>query len=204
MFKRVSIDRADVRDVLAKLFGVYGIPYHLAPEVDGTVTLELRNVRFSPTLNAVLKQVDAYFQASGLHAIYPQKPVIALDLFDQSFELGLKRMARFGYPSRVDHGAYYLVDSQGREVAFVAPPQNAQPTAGSPPTEPAHPGRKTGSILIEPGETEPFLKTVSIFEADMQAVIPRLFDVAEKQMGGDFTYVLRPRSTEPSPSKCTT
>jgi len=40
MFKRVSIDHADVRDVLARLFGIVQASYHLAPEVDGKVTLE--------------------------------------------------------------------------------------------------------------------------------------------------------------------
>src|SRR5579862_207817 len=54
--------------------------------------------------------------------IVPREALIALDVGDQTFELGLKRLVRAGFKYEVDGKDYYLKDSTGRYVAIIAPP----------------------------------------------------------------------------------
>lgn len=55
----------DIREVLRRLFKNVGVSYSIAPEIQGTVTIQLRNVTFATALANVLKQVDATYRIEG-------------------------------------------------------------------------------------------------------------------------------------------
>jgi bla regulator protein BlaR1 len=66
----VEFDNTDVRQCLRSLFKMVNTSYSIAPEVQGTVTLSLKNVSFEVALQNVLRQVDATYRIrSGVHEI---------------------------------------------------------------------------------------------------------------------------------------
>jgi hypothetical protein len=58
----LEYQQADVREALQALFKNVGVDYSIAPEVQGQVTVSLRNVPFSTALQNILKQVDATYR----------------------------------------------------------------------------------------------------------------------------------------------
>jgi hypothetical protein len=56
---KVSYENADVRLVLKELFGLGGVKFSIAPEVQGIVMMDLHNVSLETAIRNVLKQVDA-------------------------------------------------------------------------------------------------------------------------------------------------
>lgn len=66
----LELDQADVRDALRALFRNVNVNYSIAPEVQGTVTVSLKNVLFETALQFILKQVDATYRIeSGVYQI---------------------------------------------------------------------------------------------------------------------------------------
>ncbi|MBC8065999.1 MAG: hypothetical protein H7Y17_14290, partial [Chlorobia bacterium] len=61
----LELDSADVREALRALFKNVGVSYSIAPEVQGTVTVSLRNVTFEAALQNILKQVNATYRVEG-------------------------------------------------------------------------------------------------------------------------------------------
>ncbi|HVT11159.1 MAG TPA: hypothetical protein VHE55_02750 [Fimbriimonadaceae bacterium] len=61
----LDFDSVDVREALRALFKSVGVSYSIAPEVQGTVTVNLKNVRFDTALQNILKQVDATYRVEG-------------------------------------------------------------------------------------------------------------------------------------------
>jgi type II secretory pathway component GspD/PulD (secretin) len=61
----LELDQADVREALRALFRNVNVSYSIAPEVQGTVTVSLRNVTFEAALQNILKQVDATYRVEG-------------------------------------------------------------------------------------------------------------------------------------------
>src|SRR5579862_6087362 len=61
----LDLDSVDVREALRALFKSVGVSYSIAPEVQGTVTVNLKNVRFDTALQNILKQVDATYRVEG-------------------------------------------------------------------------------------------------------------------------------------------
>jgi hypothetical protein len=61
----LELDSADVREALRALFKNVGVSYSIAPEVQGTVTVSLRNVTFDAALQNILKQVNATYRVEG-------------------------------------------------------------------------------------------------------------------------------------------
>src|SRR5512132_2905959 len=61
----LELDQADVREALRALFRNVSVSYSIAPEVQGTVTVSLRNVTFETALQNILKQVDATYRIEG-------------------------------------------------------------------------------------------------------------------------------------------
>jgi hypothetical protein len=61
----LELDQADVREALRALFKNVSVSYSIAPEVQGTVTVSLRNVTFEAALQNILKQVDATYRIEG-------------------------------------------------------------------------------------------------------------------------------------------
>ena len=61
----LELDSADVREALRALFKNVGVSYSIAPEVQGPVTVSLRNVTFEAALQNILKQVNATYRVEG-------------------------------------------------------------------------------------------------------------------------------------------
>jgi hypothetical protein len=61
----LELDSADVREALRALFKNVGVSYSIAPEVQGTVTVSLRNVTFEAAIQNILKQVNATYRVEG-------------------------------------------------------------------------------------------------------------------------------------------
>lgn len=66
----LELDSADVREALRALFKNVGVSYSIAPEVQGTVTVSMRNVTFEAALQNILKQVNATYRVeAGIYQI---------------------------------------------------------------------------------------------------------------------------------------
>src|SRR4051812_4403099 len=65
MISSLDLDSVDVREALRALFKNVGVSYSIAPEVQGTVTVNLRNVTFEAALQNILKQVDGTYRIEG-------------------------------------------------------------------------------------------------------------------------------------------
>ncbi len=62
---QIELDNADVRDALKIIFKQVGANYSIAPEVQGTVTVSLKDVPFETVLRNVLNQVNATYRVEG-------------------------------------------------------------------------------------------------------------------------------------------
>lgn len=73
----LELEQADVRDALRALFRNVSVNYSIAPEVQGTVTVSLKNVLFETALQQVLRQVDATYRInSGVYEIIKRERVV--------------------------------------------------------------------------------------------------------------------------------
>jgi type II secretory pathway component GspD/PulD (secretin) len=61
----LEYQQSDVREALQALFKAVGASYSIAPEVQGQITVSLRNVQFSTALQNILRQVDATYRVEG-------------------------------------------------------------------------------------------------------------------------------------------
>jgi len=61
----LELEQADVREALRALFKNVNVSYSIAPEVQGPVTVSLKNVTFEAALQNVLRQVDATYRVEG-------------------------------------------------------------------------------------------------------------------------------------------
>lgn len=61
----LELNQADVREAVRALFKNVSISYLVAPEVQGTVTVSLKNVSFETALQNLLRQVDATYRVEG-------------------------------------------------------------------------------------------------------------------------------------------
>src|SRR5580700_6495592 len=61
----LELEQADVREALRALFKNVNVSYSIAPEVQGPVTVSLKNVTFETALQNVLRQVDATYRVEG-------------------------------------------------------------------------------------------------------------------------------------------
>jgi hypothetical protein len=61
----LELQEADVREALKALFRIVGVNYTIAPEVQGTVTVSLKNTTFETALRTILQQVDATWRVEG-------------------------------------------------------------------------------------------------------------------------------------------
>lgn len=77
MVQSLELDQADIRDALKLLFRIVGTNYSVASDVQGTVTITLRDVPFETALRAVLNQVDATWRVEGGIYNIIKKPEIA-------------------------------------------------------------------------------------------------------------------------------
>ena len=61
----LELDQADIRDALRALFKNVGISYVIAPDVQGQISVSLKDVPFETALQNILKQVDATYRVEG-------------------------------------------------------------------------------------------------------------------------------------------
>ena len=61
----LEYEQADVREALKALFKNVGVNYVIAPEIQGTITVNLKNVTFETAIQNVLRQVDATYRVEG-------------------------------------------------------------------------------------------------------------------------------------------
>jgi len=67
---QLDANQADVRQILRKVFQNANVSYSIAPEVQGIVTISLRNVTLEVALQNILRQVDATYRVeSGVFEI---------------------------------------------------------------------------------------------------------------------------------------
>ena len=66
----LELEQADVREALRALFKNVNVSYSIAPEVQGPITVSLKNVTFETALQNVLRQVDATYRVeAGVYEI---------------------------------------------------------------------------------------------------------------------------------------
>lgn len=76
-----DVSMVDVREALRTLFKKVGTSYAIAPEVQGEVTLSVRNTPFLATLKHLLRQVNAGYRVEGgVVMIGPRLPEAPLEL----------------------------------------------------------------------------------------------------------------------------
>src|SRR5580700_3985676 len=61
----LDLQDVDVRDAIRALFKNVNANYVVAPEVQGTVTIQLKNVKFEVALRNILDQVKATYRIEG-------------------------------------------------------------------------------------------------------------------------------------------
>jgi type II secretory pathway component GspD/PulD (secretin) len=61
----LEFEQTDVREALRALFKNVGVSYTIAPEVQGTITVSLKNVPFETALQNITRQVDATYRIEG-------------------------------------------------------------------------------------------------------------------------------------------
>lgn len=61
----IKAEQKDIREVLRDLFKQVGTSYSISPDVQGSVTIQLRNVTFEMALANVVRQVDATYRIEG-------------------------------------------------------------------------------------------------------------------------------------------
>lgn len=61
----LELDAADVREALKILFRSVNVSYSIAPDVQGLITVSLRNVPFDTALRNILGQVDSTWRVEG-------------------------------------------------------------------------------------------------------------------------------------------
>lgn len=70
VISELNADKEDVREVLRTLFRRADVSFSIAPEVQGSVTFQMRNVTFGDALQHILKQVDAtYWFRGGIYYV---------------------------------------------------------------------------------------------------------------------------------------
>ncbi|MBL8068324.1 MAG: hypothetical protein JNM28_07725 [Armatimonadetes bacterium] len=65
VIESIELDQADIRDALKVLFRSTSLNYTVAPDVQGVVTVSLKNVPFKTALRGILQQVDATWREEG-------------------------------------------------------------------------------------------------------------------------------------------
>jgi hypothetical protein len=65
IIESIELDQADIRDALKVLFRSTSLNYTVAPDVQGVVTVSLKNVQFKTALRGILSQVDATWREEG-------------------------------------------------------------------------------------------------------------------------------------------
>lgn len=100
----VEFQDGDIRDVLRFIFTKVGVSYTVANDVQGSVTISLKDKPFETILQAVLKQVDATYRVEGniYNIIKKEAVVINPENNSGSGTLPTTNQTRL-FPIRIDH-----------------------------------------------------------------------------------------------------
>lgn len=130
--KRVTVHlkSAEVRAAIKQLFNEVGAEYDIAPEIQGTVNVDLQNVAFDVALKALLDEMDATFRVEPGRYVLVKNDRVGPDLtsfswnwratdfwpraYSGSYEVRNKRL--FMTPHRTIGGTYDLL----QEAAIMA------------------------------------------------------------------------------------
>ena len=75
VIQSAEYQQADIREALKTLFRQVDANYSILPEVQGTVTINMKNARFELVLQNLLNQVNATFRyEAGVFVIVPRPP----------------------------------------------------------------------------------------------------------------------------------
>jgi type II secretory pathway component GspD/PulD (secretin) len=78
MIPSMELNQADVREAVRALFKNVGASYMVAPEVQGMVTVSLKNVSFETALQNILRQVDGTYRVeAGVFEIVRRMETVA-------------------------------------------------------------------------------------------------------------------------------
>ena len=76
----LDYESADVREALRALFKNVGVSYTIASDVQGLVTVHLRNIPFESALQQITRQVDATYRIeAGVYQIVKREEVAPID-----------------------------------------------------------------------------------------------------------------------------
>lgn len=100
----LDLDRVEVREALRTLFREYRFGGTIDPDVQGVVTLSLRNVPFDTALQNVLRQVDATYRVDhGFFQVVARRdPIAALPFVPSSEASDAEIIVRSAYRSMSD------------------------------------------------------------------------------------------------------
>lgn len=76
ILEHISWQQRDIRDGLRELFRESNVSYAIAPEVQGEVTVDLRNVTMEVALQNVLRQVDATYRIENGVVMILRRPTV--------------------------------------------------------------------------------------------------------------------------------
>jgi hypothetical protein len=104
----LSLNDADVRDALKMLFKNVGVQYSIAPEVQGTVVVDLKDVPFETALRNILDQVKATWRVDGGIYVIIARETTTIDKGNTTPEktpTATKPIRRF----KIQHGDPYVI-----------------------------------------------------------------------------------------------
>jgi uncharacterized membrane protein YgcG len=91
----LDLNQADVREGVRALFKNLNVSYSIDPEVQGPVTVNLKNVKFETALQNILRQVDATYRIeAGVYVIVKKKESIAPTISNPESGAGLSQSTK--------------------------------------------------------------------------------------------------------------
>jgi len=126
MIPSLDLDSVDVREALRALFKDVGVSYSIAPEVQGTVTVNLKNVRFDTALQNILKQVEATYRVEGgvYQIIHREEPTAPNTPEQQVAPTTNNKIRRKVFVRHADPELIaYLIGKDKGQTSFNIPPE---------------------------------------------------------------------------------
>ena len=98
----LEFQNADVREAIRQLFKMVGASFVIAPDVQGNVTVRLKNVPFDTALEQLVRQVDATYRMEGpIYSVVLRSPAPARFVAEQGqIDREYARLATLVDPTR--------------------------------------------------------------------------------------------------------
>jgi type II secretory pathway component GspD/PulD (secretin) len=130
----LELEQSDIRDALKLLFKNIGVNYSVAPDVQGSITVSLKNVPFETALRNILGQVDATYRVeAGVYNIVKKEettvPTITSGQDEGQQPVGAKRRL---YRIKIQHADPQLIFMLlAGKVGVNTPPEISALSGGS-------------------------------------------------------------------------